>query len=48
MEQEELVGAFVDFLREAHAHLTENIPGLVDNPVIQRFSPERLDSTPGE
>lgn len=48
MEQEELVGTFVDFLREAHARLTANIPGLADNPVIQRFSPERLDSTPVE
>ncbi|NUK51711.1 hypothetical protein HRW14_15800 [Streptomyces lunaelactis] len=48
VEQEELVGAFVDFLREAHARLTVNVPGLADNPVVQRFSPEWLDSTPGE
>ncbi|WP_406466230.1 hypothetical protein OHB07_38235 [Streptomyces sp. NBC_00111] len=48
VEQEELVGAFVDFLREAHDRLTVNVPGLADNPVVQRFSPEWLDSTPGE
>ncbi|WDO04695.1 hypothetical protein ME763_03035 [Streptomyces murinus] len=48
VEQEELVGAFVDFLREAHARLTVNIPGLADNPVVQRFSPEWLDSMTGE
>ncbi|MER5429659.1 hypothetical protein [Streptomyces sp. NPDC002588] len=48
VEREELVGAFGDFLREAHARLTGNVPGLADNPVIQRFSPEWLDSTPRE
>ncbi|MFF7553702.1 hypothetical protein ACFZA9_12540 [Streptomyces olivaceus] len=40
VEQEELVDAFGDFLRGAHARLTENVPGLVDNPAIQQFSPE--------
>ncbi|MEV1247036.1 hypothetical protein [Nonomuraea sp. NPDC049750] len=48
VEQEELVGAFDDFLREAHTRLTENVPGLADNPVIQRFSPEWMDSMPRE
>ncbi|MGW5292002.1 hypothetical protein [Streptomyces bacillaris] len=40
VDREELVGAFIEFLREAHSRLTEFIPGLVDNPAIQGFSPE--------
>ncbi|MFF9790104.1 hypothetical protein [Streptomyces bacillaris] len=48
VEREELVGSFVNFLRDAHACLTTNIPGLADNPVVQRFSPEFLDSIPGK
>ncbi|QTR02720.1 hypothetical protein J7S33_27330, partial [Saccharothrix algeriensis] len=40
VDREELVGAFVEFLREAHSCLTGFIPGLVDNPVIREFSPE--------
>ncbi|MFJ7961591.1 hypothetical protein ACIQ62_35390 [Streptomyces sp. NPDC096319] len=40
VDREELVGAFIEFLREAHSRLTGSIPGLVDNPVIQGFSPE--------
>jgi hypothetical protein len=47
VEEEELVGAFVDFLREAHSRLTENVPGLAGNPIVQRFSPESLVSIPG-
>ncbi|MES0835630.1 hypothetical protein [Nocardiopsis tropica] len=46
VEQEELVGAFAGFLREVHSRLTENVPGLAGNPVVQRFSPEWLDSMP--
>ncbi|MGV4924934.1 hypothetical protein K2224_22895 [Streptomyces sp. BHT-5-2] len=40
VKQEELTGAFTDFLRRIHAFLTVNFPGLADNPTIQRFSPE--------
>jgi len=40
VEREELVGAFIEFLREAHSRLTEFVPGLTDNLVIQGFTPE--------
>lgn len=40
VDREELVGAFVEFLREAHSRLTGFVPGLADNPVIREFSPE--------
>ncbi|MGW0825059.1 hypothetical protein [Streptomyces sp. NPDC002845] len=39
IDREELVGAFVAFLREAYSRLTEHVPGLADNPVIRGFSP---------
>ncbi|MEV5546288.1 hypothetical protein AB0L35_09095 [Streptomyces sp. NPDC052309] len=40
VDREELVDAFVEFLREAHSSLTGFIPGLADNSVIRRFFPE--------
>jgi hypothetical protein len=39
VEREELVEAFIEFLREAHSRLTVGVPGLADNPVIRQFSP---------
>jgi hypothetical protein len=38
-EPEVLVDAFADFLRKAYSRLTSEIPGLVNNPVIQELSP---------
>ncbi|UUU44376.1 hypothetical protein [Streptomyces sp. NBC_00162] len=40
VDREELVGAFVEFLREAHSRLTGFVPGLAENQVIRGFSPE--------
>ncbi|MFD4990396.1 hypothetical protein [Streptomyces sp. NPDC058374] len=40
VEREELVGEVLSFLREAHSRLVAEIPGLSENPVIQRISPE--------
>ncbi|MEU1081602.1 hypothetical protein ABZ368_15390 [Streptomyces sp. NPDC005908] len=40
VDREELVDAFVEFLREAYSRLTGFAPGLADNPVIWGFSPE--------
>ncbi|MFE7129728.1 hypothetical protein ACFVIM_02600 [Streptomyces sp. NPDC057638] len=40
VDREELAGAFVEFLREAHSRLTGFVPELADNPVIRVFSQE--------
>ncbi len=40
LEREELMEALTEFLREAHSRLTEHLPELAENPVIQRFSPK--------
>ncbi|MCW5253782.1 hypothetical protein [Streptomyces sp. SHP 1-2] len=40
VDREELVGTFVEFLREAYSHLIGFAPGLADNPAIRGFSPE--------
>ncbi|MFH8596348.1 hypothetical protein [Streptomyces rimosus] len=38
-DPEELISAFVTFLREAHSCLITEIPELASNPTVQRLSP---------